>query len=314
MVLTFLYAIVLLVVIRSAGPLPALWAGDWRSLSYRQTRSRAGPARGNAFCPTAMWLSHPRFTEATDPCAVDPQGAASGQDGPNSRSLRPPTTISIALAGTLPRLLRGAARARTFFAGGQRVRAASEIWAPRIAKRPRGLPDRRAAAAQAIDGLCDVAQAFDISPRSRREHADRARRPQPSPHHWSFCLPIACPARATRAVGDVLRSRWPTRWKRDLPAPPAVPACTPNRRCIVSCRASRPADRSTGSSTTHLPGFSTASRSATALSCASTAQRLDRGVGAGLRHPRARSSPRRPVDLELAGPGGPRTLRRTGLC
>jgi len=75
----FLYAIVFLVVLVIAAALALrVWGGRLEKIAFVPTTpfEEQAALAGNAYADTAMWLSHPRFTKATDPARWQPDGAA----------------------------------------------------------------------------------------------------------------------------------------------------------------------------------------------------------------------------------------------
>ena len=79
MVRKFLYAIVVLVVLVIAAALALrVWGGRLEKIAFVPTTpfEEQAALAGNAYADTAMWLSHPRFTKATDPARWQPDGAA----------------------------------------------------------------------------------------------------------------------------------------------------------------------------------------------------------------------------------------------
>ena len=69
MVRKFLYAVAVFVVILIAGAFALrIWGDDLAKTAFVPTSSfvQQDALAGNAYSDTAMWLSHPRFTAATD--------------------------------------------------------------------------------------------------------------------------------------------------------------------------------------------------------------------------------------------------------
>ena len=78
MVRKFLYFIaVLLVVIIAAAFALRVWGEELAQTAFVPTEAFAeqDPLAGNAYADPAMWLSHPRFTAASDPSRWRPEGA-----------------------------------------------------------------------------------------------------------------------------------------------------------------------------------------------------------------------------------------------
>jgi len=166
----FLYAIVFLVVLVIAAALALrVWGGRLEKIAFVPTTpfEEQAALAGNAYADTAMWLSHPRFTKATDPARWQPDGAA-----PVARDVPKFAVFFVHPTSYLERAHWNAPlddrqsrrRARTFVRGlASAFGPASEIWAPRYRQATFGafmtdVPEAK----QAIDlAYRDVSQAFD---------------------------------------------------------------------------------------------------------------------------------------------------------
>ena len=170
MVRRFLYSVtVLLVLIIAAAFALRLWGDELAQTAFVPSEQfvEQDPLAQNAYRDTAMWLSHPRFTERTDPARWRPEGAlAPDPDVPefavffvHPTSYLERTHWNAPLDDAQSRI-----RARTFLRGlASAFGGAREIWAPRYRQATFGafLTDEPEAA-QAIDAAYrDVAQAFD---------------------------------------------------------------------------------------------------------------------------------------------------------
>src|SRR5688500_4683328 len=166
----FLYAVtVVLVLIVAAAFALRLWGDELAQTAFVPTEEFVDPAplAGNAYRDTAMWLSHPRFTERSDPARWRPDGAPlpDGNVPQFAVFFVHPTSYLERKHWNAPLDdAQSRTRAKTFLRGlASAFGGASEIWAPRYRQATFGafLTDEPEAA-QAIDAAYrDVAQAFD---------------------------------------------------------------------------------------------------------------------------------------------------------
>jgi hypothetical protein len=165
----FLYFIaVLLVLIIAAAFALRIWGDELAQTAFvpDEPFAEQNPLAGNAYADTAMWLSHPRFTEASDPARWRPEGVpAPDPDAPRfSVFFVHPTSYLERTHWNAPLDdAQSRSRARTFLRGLASPFSAGEVWAPRYRQATFGafLTDAPEAD-QAIDAAYrDVAQAFD---------------------------------------------------------------------------------------------------------------------------------------------------------
>src|SRR5688500_15359307 len=235
MVRKFLYFVtVLLVLIIAAAFALRLWGDGLQEIAFVPAEPfvEQDPLAENAYRDTAMWLSHPRFTAATDPARWRPAGAP-----PRDPEAPPFAVFFVHPTSYLERAhwnapledAQSRSRARTFLRGlASAFGDAGAIWAPRYRQATFGafLTDEPAAT-QAIDAAyADVEQAFDYfvanvgedTPIVLAGHSQGAR-------HVDELL-------RGRTAGTPLRDRiamvyaagWPISIERDLPAL-GLPAC-----------------------------------------------------------------------------------------
>ena len=164
MVRKFLYAIVVLVVLVIAAALALrVWGDKLQKVAFVPTTAfeEQTALAGNAYAETAMWLSHPRFTKATDPSRWLPDSAA-----PVARDVPKFAVFFIHPTSYLERAHWNAplddrqsrSRARTFVRGlASAFAPASEIWAPRYRQATFGAFMTDAPEAkQAIDSILEL--------------------------------------------------------------------------------------------------------------------------------------------------------------
>ena len=169
MVRKFLYAVAVFVVILIAGAFALrIWGDDLAKTAFVPTSSfvQQDALAGNAYSDTAMWLSHPRFTAATDPAHWRPEGAGpAATDAPRFAVffVHPTSYLERARWNAPLDDKESTSRARTFLRGLASAFGAGEVWAPRYRQATFGafLTDKPEGQ-QAIDAAYrDVAQAFD---------------------------------------------------------------------------------------------------------------------------------------------------------
>jgi len=241
----FLYFVTVLLVLIIAGAFALrIWGDELAQTAFvpDEPFAEQDPLAGNAYQDTAMWLSHPRFTQATDPARWRPEGApAADSDSPQFAVffVHPTSYLERTHWNAPLGDAQSTSRARTFLRGLASPFSAGEVWAPRYRQATFGafLTDAPEAN-QAIEAAYrDVAQAFDYflaqvgedTPIVLAGHSQGAR-------HVLELL-------RKRIAGTALQSRiamvyavgWPISADHDLPAL-GLPACErPDQGgCIVS--------------------------------------------------------------------------------
>ena len=246
MVRKFLHAVVvLLVLIIAAAFALRVWGDSLGEIAFVPSEQfvEQDPLAGNAYADTAMWLSHPRFTAATDPARWRPDGAPSpAADAPEfAVFFVHPTSYLERTHWNAPLDDRQSrSRARTFLRGlASAFGGASQIWAPRYRQATFGaFLTEEPEAAQAIDAAYrDVAQAFDYflaqvpegMPIVLAGHSQGARHVVQLLRDRVAGTPLQARIAAAYAVG------WPISLEHDVPAL-GLPACeAPGQGgCIVS--------------------------------------------------------------------------------
>jgi len=242
----FLYTIVVLVVLVIAAALALrLWSGRLEQIAFVPTTAfeEQDALAGNAYADPKMWLSHPRFTAATDPSRWQPDGAApiAGEVPRFAVFFVHPTSYLERTHWNAPLDDRQSkSRARTFLRGlASPFGTASEIWAPRYRQARFGafLTDEPAAD-RAIDlAYQDVSQAFDEflaqvdpdTPIVLAGHSQGARHILQLLHDRIAGTPLQDRIAMVYAVG------WPISIEHDLPAL-GLPACETATQsgCIMS--------------------------------------------------------------------------------
>ncbi len=170
MVRKFLYAVTVFVVILIAGAFALrIWGNDLARTAFVPGGEfvAQGALSANAYADTAMWLSHPRFTEATDPARWQPEGTAPRPTGTPRFAVffvHPTSYLERTHWNAPLDDAESRSRARTFLGGlASPFGNASEIWAPRYRQATFGafLTDKPEGE-QAIEAAYrDVSQAFD---------------------------------------------------------------------------------------------------------------------------------------------------------
>jgi len=201
------------------------------------------PLAGNAYSDPAMWLSHPRFTAATDPARWRPEGAppAAADAPPFAVFFVHPTSYLERAHWNAPlddEQSRG--RARTFLRGlASPFASASAIWAPRYRQATFGAFLTEAPEGErAIEAAYrDVSQAFDYfvaqvgedTPIVLAGHSQGARHIVQLLHDRIAGTPLQGRIAMVYAVG------WPISIEHDLPAL-GLPRCeTPDQGgCVTS--------------------------------------------------------------------------------
>lgn len=234
MVRKFLYSIVvLLVLIIAAAFALRIWSDELAQTAFVPTEEfvEQDPLAGNAYRDTAMWLSHPRFTETTDPARWRPE------DAPLPDPVAPgfavffvhPTSYLERAHWNAPLDdAQSRSRARTFLRGLASAFSAGEVWAPRYRQATFGaFLTNEPAAQQAIDAAYrDVALAFDYfvakvgddTPIVLAGHSQGARHVLELLRERVAGTPLQDRIAMTYAVG------WPVSIEHDLPAL-GLPAC-----------------------------------------------------------------------------------------
>jgi hypothetical protein len=242
----FLYSItVLLVLIIAAAFALRLWGDELAQTAFVPSESfvEQDPLAQNAYRDTAMWLSHPRFTERTDPARWRPEGAPAPD--PDAREfavffVHPTSYLERAHWNAPLDDAQSRSRARTFLRGlASAFGGASEIWAPRYRQATFGafLTDEPEAA-QAIDAAYrDVALAFDYflaqvgedTPIVLAGHSQGARHVLQLLRERVAGTPLQSRLAMVYAVG------WPISLEHDLPAI-GLPACEKRDQdgCVMS--------------------------------------------------------------------------------
>ena len=239
-----LYAIAVFVVL-IAGAVFALrlWGDELQKIAFVPTGAFAAqdPLAGNAYADTAMWLSHPRFTAASDPARWRPVGA----EPPNADApafavffVHPTSYLERTHWNAPLDDAQSRTRARTFLRGlASAFGDARAIWAPRYRQATFGAFLTEAPEGQqAIDAAYrDVVQAFDAFLAGVGEDT-----PIVLAGHSQGALHVL---RLLRERGPALQSRvamvyavgWPISLEHDLPAL-GLPACrTPEQGgCVMS--------------------------------------------------------------------------------
>jgi hypothetical protein len=241
----FLYSItVLLVLIIAAAFALRIWGDELAQTAFVPDEAFApqDPLAQNAYRDTAMWLSHPRFTEATDPARWRPEGAAApDSDRPEFAVffVHPTSYLERTHWNAPLDDAQARSRARTFLRGLASAFSAGEVWAPRYRQATFGafLTDEPEAT-HAIDAAYrDVSQAFDYflaqvgedTPIVLAGHSQGARHVVQLLHDRIAGTPLQGRIAMAYGVG------WPISIEHDLPTL-GLPAClTPDQGgCIVS--------------------------------------------------------------------------------
>ena len=138
MVRKFLHAVVvLLVLIIAAAFALRVWGDSLGEIAFVPSEQfvEQDPLAGNAYADTAMWLSHPRFTAATDPARWRPDGAPPPPaDAPGfAVFFVHPTSYLERTRWNAPLVdEQSYTRARTFLRGlASPFASAREVWSPR---------------------------------------------------------------------------------------------------------------------------------------------------------------------------------------
>ena len=245
MVRKFLYVVAVFVVLLIAGAFALrIWGDDLARTAFVPSGRfvEQDALAGNAYADTAMWLSHPRFTAATDPAHWRPEGG-----GPRAADAPAFAVFFVHPTSYLERAhwnapledAQSRSRARTFLRGLASAFGAGQVWAPRYRQATFGafLTDKPEGE-QAIDAAYrDVAQAFDYflaqvgpdTPIVLAGHSQGARHVLQLLHD--------------RVAGTALQDRiamvyaigWPISLEHDLPAL-GMPACESANQsgCIMS--------------------------------------------------------------------------------
>jgi hypothetical protein len=242
----FLYSItVLLVLIIAAAFALRLWGDELAQTAFVPSENfvEQDPLAQNAYRDTAMWLSHPRFTERTDPARWRPEGApAPDPDTPGFAVffVHPTSYLERTHWNAPLDDAQSRSRARTFLRGlASAFGGASEIWAPRYRQATFGafLTDEPEAALAIDAAYRDVAQAFDYflaqigedTPIVLAGHSQGARHVLQLLRERVAGTPLQSRLAMVYAVG------WPISLEHDLPAI-GLPACEKRDQdgCVMS--------------------------------------------------------------------------------
>jgi hypothetical protein len=231
----FLYSVtVLLVLIIAAAFALRIWSDELAQTAFVPDEHfvEQDPLAGNAYRDTAMWLSHPRFTQATDPARWRPEGApAPDPEAPEFAVffVHPTSYLERAHWNAPLDDAQSRSRARTFLRGLASAFSAGEVWAPRYRQATFGafLTDAPEAA-QAIEAAYrDVDQAFDYflaqvgedTPIVLAGHSQGAR------HVLELLRERVAGTPLQERIAMVYAVGWPVSIEHDLPAL-GLPACS----------------------------------------------------------------------------------------
>jgi hypothetical protein len=235
MVRKFLYFVtVLLVLIIAAAFALRLWGDELAQTAFVPAEPfvEQDPLAENAYRDTAMWLSHPRFTAATDPARWRPAGAPPRDpEAPEFAVffVHPTSYLERSHWNAALDDAQSTSRARTFLRGmASAFGDAGAIWAPRYRQATFGafLTDE-AAATRAIDAAYgDVAQAFEYflanvaedTPIVLAGHSQGAR------HLVELLRERIAGTPLQQRIAMVYAVGWPISIEHDLPAL-GLPAC-----------------------------------------------------------------------------------------
>ena len=245
MVRRFLYAVVvLLVLIIAAAFALRLWGDELAQTAFVPSEQfvEQYPLADNAYRDPAMWLSHPRFTQATDPARWRPDGAPAADPAAPHFAVffvHPTSYLERTHWNAPLDDAQSRSRARTFLRGLASPFSAGEVWAPRYRQATFGafLTDAPEAN-QAIDAAYrDVAQAFDYflaqvgedTPIVLAGHSQGARHVLELLRERIAGTPLQGRIAMVYAVG------WPISTDHDMPALGLPPCITEEQAgCIMS--------------------------------------------------------------------------------
>jgi hypothetical protein len=241
----FLYFItVLLVLIIAAAFTLRIWGDELAQTAFvpDEPFAQQAPLAGNAYRDTAMWLSHPRFTQATDPARWRPDGDTAPDPAAPEFAVffvHPTSYLERTHWNAPLDDAQSTSRARTFLRGLASAFSAGAVWAPRYRQATFGafLTDAPEAS-QAIDAAYrDVDRAFDYflaqvgedTPIVLAGHSQGAR------HVVELLRERVAGTPLQERIAMVYVVGWPVSIEHDLPAL-GLPACErPDQGgCIVS--------------------------------------------------------------------------------